>query len=288
MKRFLSIAAVAVSALFFFSSNALAFQNQDSTPSLHGRSPISVGAQYHLRSNILDADRNITVYLPVSYDASDKKYPVLYLVDGGAAQDYHPITGLASLASLTGMMREFIVVGVETVQRRYELTSPSQRARDLEVSNPNGGSADFRRFMLEEVRLAVNAAFRTSDETAIIGESAAGLFIAETFLIAPESFDHYICVSPSMWWDDMGLAKSAPDLLASHDYAGAKSFYLTVADEGGEHREGVDKLVTAIEATTPEGLAWWYEPMEGEHHHTIYNPASLRALRLIFAPEPTK
>ena len=138
--------------------------------------------------------------------------------------------------------------------------------------------------MLNEVRPAVNAAFRTSGETAIIGESVAGFFIAETFLTAPDNFDHYISVSPSMWWDDMGLAKSASDLLAGHAYENPKSFYLTVADEGGEHREGVDKLVAALEAATPEGLTWWYEPMEGEHHHTIYNPASLKALRLIFAP----
>ena len=255
-------------------------------PVLSDKSPVSVGAQYQLRSDILDQTRNITVYLPWSYEASDKSYPVLYLVDGGAAQDFHPISGLASLASLTGMMREFIVVGVETVNRRYELTTPSTGKRDLEVADPNGGAADFRRYMIEEVRPAVNAAFRTSDETAVIGESAAGFFIANTFLNAPDSFDHYISVSPSMWWDDMGLAKAAPGLLARHGYDGEKSFYLTVADEGGDHRAGVDRLVAALEETTPAGLTWWYEPMEGEHHHTIYNPASLKALRLIFAPPP--
>ncbi len=280
------VATVVVSILAFLISNVTIAASAETA--LAAASPVSIGSQYTIRSEILGADRNITAYLPASYDASEKKYPVLYLVDGGVAQDYHPITGLASLAGLTGMMREFIVVGVETVNRRYELTSPSSRARDLEVADPNGGSADFRRFMLEEVRPAVNTAFRTTGETAIIGESVAGVFIAETFLTAPESFDHYISVSLSMWWDDMGLAKSAPELLEGHDYAGAKSFYLTVADEGGEHREGVDKLVAALEATTPEGLTWWYEPMEGEHHHTIYNPASLKALRLIFAPEPAK
>lgn len=285
MKRFLSIAAAAGSVFVFLDSNALAWQDQNSAPSLRDQSAISIGAQYKLRSEILDQTRNITVYLPASYGASEKKYPVLYLVDGGAAQDYHPITGLASLAGLTGMMREFIVVGVETVKRRYELTSPSTRAYDLKVSDPNGGAADFRRYLLEEARPAIDAAFRTNGETAIIGESVAGLFIAESFLTAPESFDHYVSVSPSMWWDDMGLAKSASGLLRDHNYEYPKSFYLTVADEGGRHREGVDKLVTALEAAAPEGLTWWYEPMEGEHHHTIYNPAALRALRLIFAPE---
>ena len=284
MKSFGFLAAAETSMLaFLISSVAIAASAETA---LSDPSPVSIGEQYRLQSEILGEERNITIYLPASYEPTERRYPVLYLVDGGKAQDFHPITGLASLAGLTGMMREFIVVGVETVNRRYELTSPSTRAYDLEVSDPNGGARDFRRYLLEEMRPAIDAAFRTNGETAIIGESAAGLFIAETFLTAPESFDHYVCVSPSMWWDGMGLAKSAPDLLAGHDYKDAKSFYLTVADEGGEHREGVDKLVAALESTTPEDLTWWYEPMEGEHHHTIYNPASLRALRLIFAPPP--
>lgn len=273
-------------AILFFMLSSGATSTLAASPALSDPSPVSIGEQYRLQSEILGEERNITVYLPASYEPTERRYPVLYLVDGGKAQDFHPITGLASLAGLTGMMREFIVVGVETVQRRYELTSPSTRVRDLEVSDPNGGAEDFRRYLLEEVRPAIDAAFRTNGETAIIGESAAGLFIAETFLTAPESFDHYVSVSPSMWWDDMGLAKSAPDLLAGHDYTGAKSFYLTVADEGGEHREGVDLLVAALKANPPRRLTWWYEPMEGEHHHTIYNPASLRALRLIFRPPP--
>ncbi len=286
--KFSAFMAAAISSFIVAGTDALAIEDSVSQATLRDKSPVSIGAQYTLRSEVLDEDRHITVYLPASYDATDQKYPVLYLVDGGTAQDFHPVTGLASLASLTGMMREFIVVGVETINRRYALTSPSARAYDLEVADPNGGSADFRRFMIDDVRPAVDAAFRTNGETAIIGESVAGLFIAETFLTAPESFDHYICFSPSMWWDDMALAKSAPGLLAGHDYGQAKSFYLTVADEGGAHREGVDKLVAALNVETPEDLTWWYEPMEGEQHHTIYNPASLRALRLIFAPAPAE
>ena len=286
MRQINFAAATAAAFTLFFGASASALTQNAAEPVLRNSTPVTVGAQYQLQSEILDQTRNITVYLPMGYDGAAKSYPVLYLVDGGAAQDFHPITGLASLASLTGMMREFIVVGVETVQRRYELTTPSTGKRDLEVADPNGGAADFRRYIIEEVRPAVNAAFRTTDETAVIGESAAGFFIAHVFLTEPESFDHYISVSPSMWWDDMGLAKSAPGLLARHGYDGEKSFYLTVADEGGDHRAGVDRLVAALEETTPEGLTWWYEPMEGEHHHTIYNPASLKALRLIFAPPP--
>ena len=118
---------IATAILFFMLSGA-ATSAAAAPSALSDPSPISIGAQYTIRSEILDQTRNITVYLPLSYEASDKNYPVLYLVDGGAAQDYHPITGLASLAGLTGMMREFIVVGVETVNRRYELTSPSSRA----------------------------------------------------------------------------------------------------------------------------------------------------------------
>jgi len=49
--------------------------------------------------------------------------------------------------------------------------------------------------------------------------------------------------------------------------------------------QGVERLATALGEHAPASLNWWYEPMPDEHHNTIYNPATLRALRRIFAPQ---
>jgi len=253
-------------------------------PDLPGDTPITIGTRIVMDSEIYGAPRTITVSLPASYDDGNRRYPVLYLVDGGVQQDFIPMAGMSALGSLSMQYREFILVGVQTENRYVELTAPSDLAEDLRWLPDNGGAADYRRHMLDEVRPYIEERYRTSGENAIIGESLAGLFITETFLRAPDSFDHYIAVSPSLWWRAEGLSHEAADLLAAGEFGG-HSLFLTIADEGEDMQTGMDRLVAALEAGAPDDLTWWYQPMPDEHHNTIYNPATLQALRLVFAPE---
>ena len=83
----------------------------------------------------------------------------------------------------------------------------------------------------------------------------------------------------------MGLSREASSLLQRDGFPADRTFYLTIANEGGTMLEGAQRLAKALEADAPSGLRWWYDPMPEEEHHTIYNPAVLRALRLVFAPD---
>ncbi len=74
-----------------------------------------------------------------------------------------------------------------------------------------GGSAAFRRFIRAELMPLVNARCRTTGETAIVGESLAGLFVVETFLLEPDLFDTYVAFDPSLWWNDAYLVKRAAE-----------------------------------------------------------------------------
>ena len=262
----------------------LAACQPEAAPEPGASTPIVIGQEIVLDSVIYDGSRTITVSLPWSYGDGNRSYPVLYLVDGGAQQDFIPMAGMAALASLSMQYREFILVGVQTENRSVELTAVSELEDDLRWIPENGGADDFRRHLLDEVKPWIENRYRTSGENAIIGESLAGLFITETFLRAPDSFDHYIAVSPSLWWRGEGLSHEAADLLAAGEFGG-HSLYLTIADEGEDMQTGMDRLVGALETGAPEDLTWWYQPMHDEHHHTIYNPATLQALRLVFAPD---
>lgn len=262
-----------------------ACEKKSAPPVAQNESPVVIGTSIAFESDVLNQTRHLVVHLPAGYEQGNQDYPVLYLVDGGVQQDFIPMAGMEALASLSGQYRPFILVGVQTENRYHELTALSTVEYDLEMIPDNGGAKDFRRHLLEEVKPWVKARYRTSGEDGIIGESLAGLFIAETFLRTPDSFTHYISVSPSLWWLDMGLSKEAAGLLQDPDFPSDRSFYLTVASEGGAMLEGVERLNAALENHAPRGLQWWYQPMPDEHHHTIYNPATLRALRLVFAPE---
>lgn len=252
-----------------------------------GESPIVVGTQFAIESEILGQARTLSIYLPHGYDRSKKRFPVLYLIDGGALQDYVPVAGLAALATLTGQYPEFIIVGVQTEERSYELTTPSDVVYDRKQIRHNGGADDFLRHIIQEVQPLVNKRYRTSEETLIMGESLAGLFIVDTFLRHPNAFDHYIAVSPSVWWREGQLARSAKERLKADGFPSDRSIYLAVANET-DIVDALRPLVAALESDAPDGLKWWFEPMPNERHNTIYQPAALRALRLLLAPSESE
>ncbi|MCI3181382.1 esterase [Caulobacter sp. CCUG 60055] len=244
--------------------------------------PIVIGRAYDLASATLKETRRINVYLPPGYPAAGKAYPVVYLIDGGEDEDFPHIAGLAQLGALGGAYREMIVVGVAGADRKRDLTYPSGDPRDRKDLPTSGGSAAFRRFLTEELQPWVKARYPAGGETALMGESLAGLFVVETFLRQPGAFDAYIAVSPSLWWDNGRLAKGSAALLAAQP-PGRRALFLSIGDEGREMQAGVDDLTAALRAKPPEGLTWRYQPMPAEHHNSIYHPAALAAFRALFA-----
>lgn len=235
---------------------------------------------------MLGQTRRINVYLPPSYAEGDKSYPVLYLLDGGVQEDFFHIAGIASLAADFRNIREFIVVGIEGIDRYHDMTSPSTVASDRERLPTSGGATAFRSFLAGELKPYVEQHFRVTDETVLIGESMAGLFVTETFLKQPDLFAGYIAVSPSVWWDAESLVRGADSLLQK-PFPPYRRLYLTIANEGGEMRHGVDLLVGALKAHPPADLDWTFAPMEQEIHGTIFHPAALAAVRKFFAAPTT-
>lgn len=250
--------------------------------------PIVIGQSLTMESKILGQTRRINIHLPPGYATSGKTYPVLYLMDGGEKEDFPHIAGLAQLGELSWTYREMIVVGVEGIDRRHDLTHPTSVAKEKSDYPTTGGSAAYRRFLAEELKPWVAARYRASGESAIIGESLAGLFVLETFLKQPTLFDAYIAASPSVWWSDQALARgAAADLAHWPATPGPRRLYLTVGNEGTTMQEGVDRIVAALKAANPPGLTFVYDPLHQEGHDTIYHPAALRAFRTVWpGPRP--
>ncbi len=95
-------------------------------------------------------------------------------------------------------MRPFLVVGIENTECRRDLTGPATVEEDRKIAIHVGGSAAFRAFIRNELMPQVHAGYRTTEETAIVGESLAGLFVVEMFFLEPNLFDTYIAISPSV------------------------------------------------------------------------------------------
>ncbi len=248
--------------------------------------PIVIGTSYALPSSTYGGTREINVWLPPGYAEGEATYPVLYLLDGGTVwQDFHHISGLAQLGTVNGTTRDVIVVGVASVDRRNELALPTGNAELIARYPTQGQSERFRGFLRDEVQPFVDGRFRTSGETALMGESLAGLFVVETFLKAPEMFDHYVAVSPSLWWDGGRLAAQAGAHLRDHSND-PRTLILTLGDEGPEMEAPMEVLTANLRQHAMPGVSWSYTPRPAESHATIYHGAALDAFRRLF-PAPT-
>ncbi|HSE27693.1 MAG TPA: alpha/beta hydrolase-fold protein [Gemmatimonadales bacterium] len=271
----------AAAALMLLSTPALAQGAGDGTSPA---SALAMGETFTIESRALGETRRINVYLPPGYAASPEvRLPVLYMPDGGMAEDFLHVAGLVQVSVGNGTMRPFLLVGIENTQRRRDLTGPTENAEDRKIAPQVGGSAAFRRFIRSELMPAVQARYRTTPEAAIIGESLAGLFVVETFFVEPDLFDTYVAFDPSLWWNDEGLLKGAAARLRAG--GGERSLYLASSGEP-ELSRLTRELADLLRANAPESLRWHHEPMPGETHATIYHPAALRALRHLFPPAP--
>lgn len=247
--------------------------------------PVEIGKGYDVKSLVLGDTRRINICLPTGYDDAEdagKHYPVLYLLDGGAGwQDFAHIASLVQQGGTWGANAAMIVVGIESRDRKAEFTAPTSDPQEQKDFPTSGKSALFRRFLIEELRPLIDATYRTNGTNALIGESLAGLFVVETALRSASSFQDYIAISPSLWWDGKRLSKDAENLLKSAPQANY-ALWLAIADEGGTMQTGMDRLVAALRSGAGSSVSWTYKPYPTETHGTIYHPAATQAIRALF------
>ncbi len=239
--------------------------------------------RFDLESAALKETRRITVYLPPDYaQDTSVRYPVLYMPDGGINEDFPHVTGSVERAIRAGKMRALIIVGIENTQRRRDLTGPTDIATDRAIAPQVGGSPAFRAFLRDELLPKVQARYRGNGETAIIGESLAGLFVLETCMESPELFDTCIALSPSLWWNDHALVRALPARLNARPHWRAR-WYLASANEDNIAPETA-AFARALAAGAPAGLRWQYEPRPDLRHDTIYRTLAPVVLPQLFAP----
>jgi predicted alpha/beta superfamily hydrolase len=242
--------------------------------------PLVVGETFHLDSKILGQRRVVNVYVPPGYRDGTQHYPVLYMPDGGLQEDFLHIMGIVDVSIKNEVIRPMLVVGVENIERRHDLVGPTTVATDRERAPHAGGADAFRGFLRDELKPYIAGHYRITGESAITGESLAGWFVLDTLVVEPELFDGYVAVSPSVWWNDQALVRSAAARFTAWT-VGPRALFLATADETPT-QDGVAILIEALRTQQPAGLTWHYLPLPDEHHNSIYPVAATQALRALF------
>jgi predicted alpha/beta superfamily hydrolase len=254
-------------------------------PAAASPTAIQFGQTFRLSSAVLGEERLLNVYLPPGYEPTDgaaaTRYPVLYALDGGMEEDFPHITGVLDVSIRNEVIRPLIVVGIQNTERRRDLVSATAIPKEQQIAPHAGGTDRFRRFLREELQPEIARRYRVSDDTAVVGESFAGLFVLETLLQDPDLFDTYIAIDPSVWWNGGALVKSAPQRFARWSSKSDRRLFVATAD-AKEMQDGVTSLMTALHDARPQGLTATYDPLPAEHHSTIFPVAEIRAYRVLF------
>jgi predicted alpha/beta superfamily hydrolase len=206
--------------------------------------PLVIGETVTL--DALGQAREVNIILPPEYaKAPEKRWPVIYQLDGALAQDLMMGAGLMRWGALWGRSADAIVVGIETRDRQRELLPVTHDPVEQKRYPTAGESAVFRAWIADTVKPLVEARYRTDGRAFLVGESAAGHFVVETWTETPALFTGYAAISPSLQWDSEALSRrplregQRPPL------------YLSLADEGGATESGMLWLLWALPKDQP-------------------------------------
>ena len=229
-----------------------------------------------IQSKEVNELRTINVWTPQEYKSSADSFMVLYMPDGGVEEDFPHIANTLNELIIAKKIPPVILVGIENTQRRKDLSGPTNVKKDKEIAPVVGGAPAFRAFINNELIPEINKKYRTNNKKGIIGESLAGLFVTETFLMYPETFDFYIAFDPSVWWNDKYLVKTA-DLQLSKFPNTPKTFWFA-GSSAEDISKNVRKLADVLKAKNVTTIKWKYEDEAKETHKTIFRATKEKAL----------
>ena len=253
---------------------------QAAGPGLPGEEVV-IGRWESIRSEILQEERRILVSTPLGYASEpDATYPVLYLLDG--LSSFHQVVGTTTHMAMRGQMPPVVIVAVANNDRARDFSPPSDNP-EIRAALPGGGGAeDFLGFLREELFPHVEAHLRCAPFRILHGHSSGGLFSTYAMLHAPETFDAYFAISPSLPYDRGALVTEAPAFFAEHP-ACDRFYYLTLADEEGPMAIQFAKMVGVLEQHAPASFRWGSMHLPDEDHGTTVLRSTYHALAILFA-----
>jgi predicted alpha/beta superfamily hydrolase len=230
----------------------------------------------------LNRDRIIRVYLPPSYDSSDKRYPVLYMHDGqnlfDAATSYAGEWGvdetLNTLAKTQAL--EIIVVGIDNGQekRMNELSPwPNKRFGKAE-------GAEYMQFIVNTLKPMMDQQFRTlpdRENTAIMGSSMGGLISHYAIHQYPDVFSKAGIFSPSYWYSKEVYSQTRMQPVPKT----AKLYLIMGGKEGGERT--LKKMTKQLQKQQHPAEHLYSEVIaDGEHNEGFWRKEFPKAVAWLF------
>ena len=267
-----------------------------------GRVTIPATEQLSITSSAVGHEYRISVALPDSYiQKPDAHYPVLYVLDANSM--FGMVTEIVRIFTFSQSLNDIIVVGIgypvdtflETVAFRTRDMTPTLvdgwYDNNVKPETPGapddagtGGAAAFLKFIRDELMPVINKNYRTDPgDSGILGHSLGGLFGLYTLFAQPESFQHYILGSASIWWDNYVIRKAAEAFAANQADIPAKVFFSVGSREG----DMVNDMLNIVELLKEKdkqsrGLKIASHIFDSETHPSVLPSHISRGLRTVY------
>lgn len=251
--------------------------------------PFVLGLIDEIQSKALAEKRILNIYLPEGYKQGDTtKYPVIYLLDGSADEDFIHIVGLVQFNSFewVNQVPKSIVVGIATVDRKRDFTFLTSVERDQKSYPTTGHSDQFISFIEKELEPYIQSKYKTNSDKTIIGQSLGGLLAAEILIKKPILFNRYIIISPSIWWDNGSLLNQESKIDESNFNQHTK-VYIAVGKEGLTPTEvprvmEVDANLLTEKIKGFKNVKVYFDYLPQENHATIMHQAVSNAFKFLY------
>jgi len=280
---------IAIAFLLFTST--ISFSQTNKSKATDTSTPFVLGVIDEIQSKELGEKRILNIYLPEGYKADDStKYPVIYLLDGSADEDFIHIAGLVQFNSFewVNQVPKSIVVGIATVDRRRDFTFPTAIEKDQKRFATSGHSDKFIAFIEKELQPFIDKKYKTTDSKTIIGQSLGGLLETEILLKKPTLFNMYVIVSPSIWWNN-GSILNQDSVIFQENFNQNTDIYIAVGKEGLTPTEiprvmevDANLISEKIKASKNKNIKVYFDYFPLENHGTILHPAVSNSFKFFY------
>jgi predicted alpha/beta superfamily hydrolase len=211
--------------------------------------------------------RGVDVYLPESYDAGRRRYPVVYMQDGQNLSD-PAIAFCGNTWRLDEGLPWLAERGIEPIVVGIHNTGAARLAEYSPFGDPRHGGGDgdrYARFVIDTLKSRIDADYRTRKDrasTVIAGSSMGGLISLYAFFRRPSPFGAAAVISPSIWFGGREILAFVQKSRLTRG-----RIYLDVGtSEGAGTLRDARTLHRLLRRKGYKGDALWYLEAQGHQH----------------------
>jgi uncharacterized protein len=236
-----------------------------------------------LKSSATGRGYDVYIHLPGGHvQNKDKKYPVLYVLDG--QWDFKLLDSVYGGLLYDKFVPEMIIVGVTYSgdNPNYDVLRAMDYTPAQEKRNPGSGDAPkFLDFLKRELLPFIEKNYNADPSRRVLmGSSLGGLFTLYTMFTEPGLFSGYVSASPAVPYGDRFAFKQEAEYAGKHHDLPVRLF-ISVGDIENLIAP-VKEFMRVVSGRGYKGLKMETRVIEGERHSSNKPEAFNRGLRFVF------